>query len=105
MPTETEMFALFDACEQMYREHREQEHPETAEQAAASQQQIEQFAFLAHATKAAVIKLKDAFGALADYPISVQEAMEELSTAAAIVADDARDWAKEGNADFNPASA
>src|SRR5262245_25288962 len=63
---------------------------ETPEQAEAAQQQMEEFARLAHDVKAAVERLKDAFCELADSPTSVAEALVQLSAAAATVANDGR---------------
>src|SRR5262249_6277630 len=74
----------------------------TREQAAASQRQIEAFARLAHDVKAAVDQLQAAFHELADYPISVDVAIAQLSRLAATVARDAHDWAAEDNAAFDP---
>jgi hypothetical protein len=77
---------------------------ETREQAAASQRQIETFARLAHSVETAVKELRGVFLELADFPLGIGEAMAELSDAAATIADDARDWAAEDNAAFNPTS-
>jgi hypothetical protein len=75
---------------------------ETPEQAAQAQAQMEDFARLAHDVKIAVEALEDAFCGLADWPEHLFETMPELSAAAKTVADNARDWAKVGNADFEP---
>jgi len=77
---------------------------ETLEQAEAAQQQIEDFARSAHAVKIAVERLKHACLELADLPDSIDEAMVELIDAAETVAKDARDWAAESNANFDPSS-
>jgi len=76
---------------------REQETPEEAE---AAQRQMEAFARLAQNVQAAVGTLEDAFLKLDDCPISVDAGMAQLVDAAKYLAADAREWAREGNADW-----
>lgn len=78
---------------------------ETPEQAAASQRQIEQFVRQASSVHMAVAELQRAFKELADFPESVDAAMDSLVDAAATIADVACDWAASDNAAFTPSGA
>src|SRR5262245_35933796 len=77
---------------------------ETVEEFEASQRQVEDFALRAHDIEIAVKKFKRAFHELLDSPESVEAAMADLSSAAASIARDAREWATECNVNFDPAA-
>jgi hypothetical protein len=72
------------------------------EEYARAQTQEENFARLAHEVKRAVEALEDAFTGLADWPDSIGEMMPQLADVAHDVADNAKEWARGGNANFDP---
>jgi hypothetical protein len=78
--------------------------PQTPEQAARAQEQIENFARLAYKVSLAVKELEDEFCGLADFTEAIGDAMPRLSEAAEIIADSALDWARGSNADFDPSA-
>jgi hypothetical protein len=77
---------------------------ETPEEAARSQEQVEEFARLAHNAKIAVEALQNAFCELEDWPEPLDEEMPELGRLAESVASWTHEWAMACNADFDPST-
>jgi hypothetical protein len=77
---------------------------ETLEEAHRAQKQIEDFARLAHNVKVAVEALGNASCNLADWPETIDEPLPQLRYAADVVADQTREWAMEGDCDFDPSA-
>jgi hypothetical protein len=77
---------------------------ETRQEAARAQEQIEDFARLAHDVKLIVSRLESAFHKLQDCPEALSETLWRLTGAAGDVAAIAAGWAQEGDAGFDPAT-
>jgi len=67
-----------------------------------SQEQVEDFACLAHDVKVAVERLERAFAALEGWPEPVGDNVPVLVETAKSIADWAVDWARVSNCDFSP---
>jgi hypothetical protein len=75
---------------------------ETLEEARRAQEQMEDFAHLAHSVKLTVEQFENAFRELRDYPEALLESLCQLTDAAGAVAAIAADWAQVSNANFDP---
>jgi hypothetical protein len=75
---------------------------ETLKEAHRAQEQMEDFARLAHSVKLTVEQFENAFRELQDYPENLFESLCQLTAAAGAVAAIAVNWVQVSNASFDP---